>query len=247
MRKWLSRNQIRQRPGLMVSAGSLGIIAVAVVVFSSAWLSSRNDDHLAVIANFLSLGTLLLALVAGIIALAAYSAATGLPDLKVHVSLPLGAPNNIRLLATRTNDGIFAAYVDLNIASIVVQNNSKYAARTPAVVVRFQRSEIPVDRYTASPGWTPVDIRRHQNGAKTIRAVQWDGGPNYSIHGDSVRHLPDLNLQGLQPFAGPVVADMEIRLLADGYSYTPKHYFIMEFTFDDDPEPWPAGVLRWWV
>jgi len=68
---------------LAVYAGLLILIAVVIGAASLSWLTSRSSDRLAVIGNLLSLGTLLLALVAGVVALAAYSAATGLPDLKL--------------------------------------------------------------------------------------------------------------------------------------------------------------------
>jgi hypothetical protein len=73
-------------------------VTVGTGVAALSWLSSTSQDHLAVIANFLTLGTLLLALIAGIIALAAYSAATGLPDLKLQFTLStkgyMVIPNN---------------------------------------------------------------------------------------------------------------------------------------------------------
>ena len=65
---------------LAVYGGLLILIAVVVAVTALNWLSSRSSDRLAVIGNLLSFGTLLLAVVAGIVALAAYSAATGLPN-----------------------------------------------------------------------------------------------------------------------------------------------------------------------
>lgn len=73
---------------LAVYAGLLILIAAVIGAASQSWLTSRSDDRLAVIGNLLSLGTLLLALVAGIVALATYSAATGLPDLKLQFKLP---------------------------------------------------------------------------------------------------------------------------------------------------------------
>jgi uncharacterized membrane protein len=64
---------------ILVTAGTLAV--------AGTWLHSRADDRVAVIAKFLSIGTLALALVAGIIALAAYIAATGQPDLRAMVLL----------------------------------------------------------------------------------------------------------------------------------------------------------------
>jgi hypothetical protein len=93
MNSWLSRTQIRQRPMLAVYGGLLILIAVVVAVTALNWLSSRSSDRLAVIGNLVSFGTLLLAVVAGIVALAAYSAATGLPNLKLQFILDAEHPN----------------------------------------------------------------------------------------------------------------------------------------------------------
>ncbi len=90
MKALLSRTQILQRPMLTVYAGLLVVIMLATGAAAIRWLSSRRDDRVAVIGNFLSLGTLLLALVAGVVAIAAYSAATGLPDLKLQFTGPDG-------------------------------------------------------------------------------------------------------------------------------------------------------------
>ena len=78
------------------------------------------------IGNLLSLGTLLLALVAGIVALAAYSAATGLPDLKLKFRLPQGMTNRVRFIP----DASGSAWRSTT-ATLVVRNNSSYAARSP--------------------------------------------------------------------------------------------------------------------
>ena len=80
---------------LAVYAGLLILITLAIGIFALLWLRSPSDDRLAVIANLLSFGTLLLALVAGIVALAAYSAATGLPDLQAGFSEPVVSGNTL--------------------------------------------------------------------------------------------------------------------------------------------------------
>jgi hypothetical protein len=55
---------------LAVYAGMLVLIGIVILVTALKWLASGESDRLAVIGNLLSLGTLLLALVAGIVALA---------------------------------------------------------------------------------------------------------------------------------------------------------------------------------
>ena len=115
---------------------------------SLTWLTSSSNDRLAVISNFLSFGTLLLALIAGIVALAAYSAATGLPDLRVQIQQPpLDLPN---LVAFSTDP------VDTGMVSVVVENTSAYAARSPAVVIEFRQAYIGRRMYAASTAWTPI-------------------------------------------------------------------------------------------
>ena len=47
--------------------------------------------------------------------------------------------------------------------------------------------------YAESREWTPID----DPSSRDILALQWNGGPNYSIHGNSTRYLPDLRLLGL--------------------------------------------------
>ena len=193
---------------LAVYAGLLILIAAAIGGASLAWLTSRSDDRLAVISNFLSFGTLLLALVAGIVALAAYAAATGLPDLKLRFIPQQGTFNRARF----TQDESGGVPEDTAVI-LAVRNYSTYAARSPAVVVEFENGIIPVRKYTGSNEWTPVNDPR----SKYILALQWDGGPNYSIHGNSIRYLPELHLGGLCGIRGGS-AKIVIRLLADGYS-----------------------------
>ena len=218
---------------LAVYAGLLILIAGAIGGASLTWLTSRSDDRLAVISNFLSFGTLLLALVAGIVALAAYSAATGLPNLWVQVNMPdQPLPNNIRFVYQEGESQIHNA-----LASIIVENTSTYAARTPAVIIGLRGAMIPpfVDPQTGvvqvSEGWVVTTFTDERN----ITEYQWDGGPNYSIHGNSLRHLPRLNLSGMYPDPDPAVQpEMVIKLLADGYSRTK---ITLPIEFSDDPVP----------
>jgi hypothetical protein len=222
MKDWLSRTQIRQRPMLAVYGGLLVLIAIVIGDASLHWLSSGSSDRLAVIGNLLSFGTLLLALVAGIVALAAYSAATGLPNLKLQFRQPRGRVNVPGFIP----NGEGQAWENTTVV-LTVENSSKYAARVPAVRVEFLNGVIPEKLYTHSREWTPIT----GNFSPDIMAVQWDGGPNYSIHGNSIRYLPDLDLQGLcSRYGGPI--EIIIRLLADGYS---RSEITLPVEFTDDP------------
>jgi hypothetical protein len=50
-----------------------------------------------------------------------------------------------------------------------------------------------------------------------ITAVQWDGGPNYSVHGKSIRQLPPLDPRPLRQPVDRGPAGLSFELLADGY------------------------------
>ncbi len=212
MKAWLLRTQLRQRPMLAVYAGLLILIAIVIGAATLSWLSSPSTDRLAVIGNLLSLGTLLLALVAGIVALAAYSAATGLPNLKAKLLMPITRIPNLIVIPEQALN----APVDIPI-EIIVENTTKYAARTPAVMIELSGAVIDKDAYSPSgESWRATTRKRTGD----IKALQWDGGPNYAIHGKSDRWLPELNLRGLV-LTGDGKPEIVIRLLADGYDRPP--------------------------
>jgi hypothetical protein len=206
---------------LVVYAGLLVLITLAIGITVLAWLLSSSDDRLAVIANLLAFGTLLLALVAGIVALAAFSAATGLPSLRLRINKPITQNDTIifvggdsKKYATSTFGTIVIPGND-NIVRISVKNTTKYAARTPAVTIEFKNAAILQNMYAVSSGWTATELDYSMGG---VQALQWDGGPNYAIHGNSTRHLPEINLQGLYPEDGWDQVQIIVKLLADGYN-----------------------------
>lgn len=136
-------------------------------------------------------------------------------------------------------------------ATLVVRNDSSYAARSPAVVVEFQDGVIEVmqllqpgqmnlrEPQYISTGWTSIDDTRIG-----IVAFQWDGGPNYAIHGHSTRYLPELNLTGLHGIRERPLK-IVIRLLADGYS---RSEIILPVEFSDDPSiPDPENIPAEWL
>lgn len=231
--------QLRQRPMLAVYLTLLILVTAGTLAIADTWLHSRSDDRLAVIANFLSLGTLALALVAGIIALAAYIAATGQPDLKATVLL---GRQDIQIFKAGIdeNNYIRASYQMRSLTlQISLWNSSAYTARSPAVIVQFQGMYINSEEFAQAPGWTAFPLNYNE---QRIMSLQWDG-LDYPVHGESFRSLPELNLGGLKAgdgasFSGDYapspdgkIGTITIRLLADGYSRRP----IMQPIIIDDP------------
>ena len=70
-------------------------VGAAVIVFALVRLLSggRFSDRLAEIGDALVFGTLLVALIAGWVAVQAFAAATGRPDLKFLIRFKLAEPN----------------------------------------------------------------------------------------------------------------------------------------------------------
>jgi hypothetical protein len=95
--------------------------------------------------------------------------------------------------------------------TVRVRNDSSYSAKNPAIVVRLHdMAYIP----SAPQGeWVVVEFISTYG----VTIVQWDGGANYSIHGGSVRTLPELRLSQLHtsPYPDPHIA---IDILAEGYT-----------------------------
>lgn len=197
MRKPSPRFNLQARRRSMLAGYSLllGIVALTVLLFSLIWLSSKQADHLAVIANFLTLRTLVLALIAGFVALQAYATATGLPDLRLKVSFPSLPSKEPR-------------------ATISIRNVSGYSARNPAVILHLNETALTD---SSNNGWAVIEesIVRGLSGSYVgITALQWDGG-SVHIHGFSTRSLPGLDMRKLIRSKG--TASFTIELFADGY------------------------------
>ncbi len=139
---------------------------------------------------------------------------TRVPDLRLKFALPSGHPNGATFTVPKEPDEPEGANATDYMADIFVLNTSSYDARNPALNIEFRGAGIRADIYAGSRGWTPT-ARDPATG--DIIALQWDGGPNYQIRGNSSFGLPVLNLQGLSQF-GTGRPEMAIRLLADGYS-----------------------------
>ncbi len=220
-----ARTQLLQRPMLGVYTVLLLGIAVVIGVTCLSWLSSHSSERLAVIGNLLSFGTLLLALVAGIVALAAYSAATGLPDLRLRALVRgAGAKSNLIVVTPTEVPPVTAA--GNNELIVILVNRNVYAARSPAVIVRIESGNFRKEIFSAGEDWhiTGRDMDRN------IIAVQWDGGADYIIHGKSYRQIPDLHLEGL----GGDSARITFRILADGYS---RKEISLPVRFNSDSTP----------
>jgi hypothetical protein len=231
LKRWRQDAGFRRRLVIAFYAALLLVAGVAVVVIVFSVLSSSRpsfSERLAEVGDMLAGGTLALAAIAGLVALQAYGAATGLPRLQLQVRFPFSEVNHPVFLAEMPDSGstILRArqYKQLD-GELLVRNLSGYSARNPAVVVQLNGMSIAPNPLLE--GWTTV------NAVTTVGtiAMQWDGGPNYSIHGHSVRHI-FLVLQGLSGTDFPTGRwSLTIELLAEGYRRVVE--LPVDFSFDD--------------
>lgn len=120
-----------------------------------------------------------------------------------------------------------------NLGKVLLRNNSGYSAKNPAVIVRLHAMFFsPSDPPSFEREWASMeladteevvarratDMRGHFvfNHVK-LTAVQWDGGPTYSIHGHSTRRLPDLQFSELWHIPEWGTPALTLEILADGY------------------------------
>lgn len=211
--------RLRRRFVLAAYAAVLIAALLATSGYAIAMLSTSHlalSDKLAVAGDVTAGGTLLLAVIAGLIALQAYAAATGLPDLTVQVWFANCEKNNPVFRAEPTADGYLetTAVPGQTTATIRVRNQGDYSASNPAVILRL--SGMSFDLPNGHPDWAVLE-----SDISGVTAVQWDGGPMYSMHGGSTRRLPPIDFCKLRYLARSDQPLLAVELLADGgYRHT---------------------------
>lgn len=212
----------------------IGIVTVLAIV-RALTSPEATADKLALVGDVLAGATLLLAIVASSVALLAYAVSTGLPDLQISIEFGLhsydSGPNNLVFDAEIPKDGTIRAKAHMEGISgsgpdkqttmaVRLRNNSGYSAKNPAVIVKLGAMAF-FDNKHLSKSWVITDYYEFSDEFPGLGtgyvSVQWDGGPAYSIHGHSIRRLPDLDLSGLYALWSWGLPDLEIMILADGY------------------------------
>jgi len=231
-----------QLTGIAIVISAVGLAAVAICL-TIAGSSSDLPDRAAEIGDVIAGATLVLAVVAAMVALLAYAVATGQPDLRIQLDFPFSGINEPSFKSTVDDNGIVKAddFKQLT-CTVRVRNNSGYSAKNPMIILRLHDMA-----YAASlPGreeWAVVQFAS----TRGVTIVQWDGGANYSIHGGSVRTLPALHLGGLSaiPDADPYI---DINILADGYAREVRVPVIFkgpEADLSSPPDKYSSGANLW--
>jgi hypothetical protein len=199
------------------------IVLIGVTVAISRLCSSHEalDTRLTAAGDVLTAGTLLLAVVAGFVALQAFAVTTGLPKLQIQVLFASSDKNRPIFQASKLSNGWLQTTppADQTQARIRIRNRSNYPARDLAITIQLNGMALKSESFRDTDAWWSVD----GTDDKGIREVQWDGGSDYVVHGNSVRRMPDLNLGVILRTAEAKNCFFHVRVLSSpGYERTVK-------------------------
>lgn len=216
-------------------AGTI-IVAISILTITEAWIGDlkfdlpTSTDKVTRINTVVAASAYIAAIVAAIFALVAYWQANGLPSLEPEISfLPYNMADPEFLATFRQPP---PPWVDVTsppfvlkvspggavlvperpgseiILTVVLRNKTKYAARNPGLQIRFDGllfNNLPAQ-------WTAAERWGEKNG---LRAMQWDGGVDYIVHGKWSRTLP---IVGFSEFVvtGTETPKLTVTVVADG-------------------------------
>jgi hypothetical protein len=149
-----------------------------------------------------------------IVALAAYIAATGSPDLRPEITFSFSLVNQPVFKAqvefSEWGQGLPTESFKQMDGRIVIRNKSKYAAHNPGVLIELDGLGI----------YPPPELGEWRIISSTnmvgITAIQLDGGADYIIHGNWHRTLPPLDFRGLAGY-GHQPYFLSVSVAADGF------------------------------
>jgi hypothetical protein len=228
---------------------ALAVTVVVTIAMTLLWapgtFEDKSSDRIALVGVALVGGTFVLAMLAAIVAVAAYQVSVRVPVLEVIVHLPYASPDKpfVSPVEFAASDVNFRGQLrnDVNVqGTIEIHNKSNVTARNVSLTLRFdglrgwQRWAAQEEQWVAtddSPGL----------GASNI---QWDAGAAYAIHAGQSRHLR-FNLGDMRLWRDATPA-FEIELFADGFHAKKKVPIevISESEFDKRRSEVQDEVLR---
>lgn len=232
---------------LVVYSFLLVMTLASTAVISGLLLLSQKTvgDRLAEVSDVIAGGTAVLAVIAGLIAIQAYAAATGLPRLELQVLFSGSEKNKPIFRAGVAAEGILemAPLPGKANAIISLRNRSKYAARSVVVTVEISSIAVRPDaEFSPSDEWVAFSLPDSRS-MKSDLMIQWDSGADGMVHGGASRRLPDLNLGSLRHHPDWPSAEFRIQVLADG-GYRRKIVLPILFVKDGDCSPEEARTSK---
>lgn len=216
----LQDTRVRRKLLLAIYSLLLVMALTAILLISNLLLLSKANlsDRLAEVADVIAAGTAVLGVLAGLVALQAYAAATGLPNLEVQVWFSTSAKNMPVFLAEEVSADILQTTEpsQQTTATISLHNKSSYSARDPVVTVKISPILSSLNgRLPLGGEWIPFQLPDESLGSREM-VIQWDGGAGNIIHGHSLRRLPDLQLGALSCHRSERPPQMRVDIMADG-------------------------------
>jgi hypothetical protein len=202
----------KEASGLWIRMCYLSAVTITTLGFGD--ITPVSSTARALVGTEAVLGVVLVGLFLNAVAQKWGKGSAGTPDLRLKFTLPSGRHNESGCTVSKEPDSPDETVANEYVANIIVLNTSSHAARSPVLSIGFRAAAIKADMYAGSRDWTPT--ARDPN-TRDILALQWVGGPKYTIRGSSSLNLPELNLQGLSRL-DTGTPEIVIRLLADGYS-----------------------------
>jgi hypothetical protein len=228
-------SRIRRRFLLGLIGLALVAVPLAAVILALVAIPSREDtaDRLAAIGAISGGAAVLLAFIAALVALLAYAVSTGVPNIKFRMQFDFSRPNNPSFTAEASHDPMVlkATSFKQTIGTISLHNTSRYSARNPAVCVRLQAMAFAPER-PLPDGWAQL----HFASTRGITAVQWDGGTQFSIHGETTRVIPSLDFDKLFYYPEQGSPAFIFEIYAEGYRREEKPVPV-SFKVDGQLEP----------
>jgi hypothetical protein len=213
------------------------MVALAAVILIVLVMNSRESyaDRLAAVAAISGVAAVLLTVIAALVALFAYAVSTGSPDLHLRINFDFSYPNNPSFKAETLEHGqLRAVGFKQTVGRISLRNTSRYSAVNPAVIIRLQGMAF-LPRDPLDDDWVQLAFASTLG----VTAVQWDGGPKYSIHGESTRVLPALDFDKLYSVLTRGTPAFIFEILAEGYRKVVT--IPVSFRPEDQAEPHQEG------
>jgi hypothetical protein len=198
LKPWRDDAVSRRRFLLRIGVAAIVVIVPVSAILTALALTSKANtaDRLAAAGDVLVGATLVLGFAAALVTLLAFMTTAGIPYLRLQLACECSKPNNPIFQADKSDNGTVQAGQSKQLSGrIVIWNDSYYPAREPRVIVRLNAMA-----FTAEPDcrflddWAVLDVIDTIG----ITAIEWEGGPGYSIHPGSVRRLPGFYLNNLR-------------------------------------------------
>lgn len=209
--------RIASRWGTVFFAVAVVAGAITAVVLATIWIfgwpptlnEPLNDDRrLALGADTVAGATLLIALVGGLVAIAAYRVSIRAPRLELLFEWGEGRGKEVTVELDEQHGSppFYPLGPGYRYATLFLSNRTRNTARNAAIRLRFHgfRGELAEREPAGAKRWHVVN---HSQGGE---ALEWDGNGESSIHGTWQLVLPALDLRQLELLTSGAAIQWEI-------------------------------------